>query len=268
MEDKELILKPSYFLIRRNLAILLLAASWPYFVMALCFIASALIYRQSHRPTGLSSLISLSYSMGGWEKLGIVSLYLVWTSLPHGLAIAGVVSVVWKDFQTGSVALQDAFSGIAKVFWRLLFLSVFTGLASQIAGLFYLVPAAFVQTFTSLAIPELVVEHRKVPAALSKSFALAASRFDPIFGLCSNVLVTMAFVAWGLYSLAIVSKPLPWWVGLATIWFCVVVFATLITMTRTTILMHIYRDIRTEREKPSLGTGALISTPGFCRDQP
>src|SRR5271165_1436308 len=114
METHGSVVKRSLAVLRRRFATLWAAAAWPHIVLAVCCMAIA-AFRHLRQQTGEHADPAMLWqSMGGWAKLGVVAIFVVATTLPHGLAVGGVTSVIWKDFQTGAASLKDAFTGIGR----------------------------------------------------------------------------------------------------------------------------------------------------------
>jgi len=249
MEKRESLVTRSFGIVQRRFAILWVAAAWPHICLALCCMAIATFLRAQHQPDEQPNPLNLWQSMGGLGKFGVVAAFIVGTSLPRGLAVAGVTAVVWKDFEAGVATLRDVFSGITDNLVQIILLSVCIGVVSQIGLLFLIIPGVIALMFAAFAIPVLVIEHVGVLSAIKRSFTLAVANPLALLGLIlvSMLLGTTLAVGAAVTVSNLISPNFPWWVSLAAFWTALVLAISLTQMVVATILTHLYIDIRGRR---------------------
>jgi hypothetical protein len=239
-------LKGSLRVIKRRLVPLWVAAAWPYIAMAICFLIFGFVIRAYHEPSPQADPITLWRSLSVLAKVGVLLAYVACISLPHGLATAGAVVVVWSDLQGEAVVLQSVFSRIRKVLPRLLVLSLCVGVMCSLFGMFFFVPGILGFAFLSFAIPVLMIEDTRVSTSLRKGIDLASSRTGAVLGLYAIVLVIIvAGLAILFVGAALVPSNVdfPWWVIPIAFWLVFVFMASALIMGTTTVIVHLYEDL-------------------------
>jgi len=262
MEQRESIVARSFAIIRRRFSTLWIAAAWPHICVALCCLAFAITRQLSSSQEQISPL-NLWQSMGLLGKFEIMTTFIIGTTLPQGIAIAGVVTLVWKYLETGVATLQDAFSNIARHLIPLVLLSVCIGAVVEIGLWVFVIPGLAALIFTAFAIPVLVIEHVGLPAALKRSFQLGAANAANLFGfiLVSTLFGILLTIVPLIAFFIITTANLPSWVNSFALWTCIILGASLTHMVVATMLTHLYVGARGQR-----GEVADASAPS--RQQP
>jgi hypothetical protein len=257
------VLNRSLLVIRKRFLRLWWAAAWPYLVMGTCFLIYGLVLRafaNTHEPT---DPVTLWNSLGWLTKLGLVLYYLASISLPPGFAAAGVTSVVWAEAPSVGEKSPTFVPGIRPVFLRLVAVSLCIGAACAMTSMFFLVPGILAFAILSFVIPVLVIENTTIGNAVRRGFDLAWARVGALVGLYAVVTV----IAIGITIVAAIpilgitlipsTMDVPWWVLPITFLSSFTVLASILMMASTTVVVHLYRDVREAR-----GEFALSAPPG------
>src|SRR5438270_12018640 len=97
MDQKSSLLKRAWRVLQKNPAALLVAAEWPYLALfVVAATARVFIIRYASLADSPTEPLALWRSMGPLAKVGIVPSYFLYTSVPQGLAVAGVCVVTWE----------------------------------------------------------------------------------------------------------------------------------------------------------------------------
>lgn len=251
------LLQRSFATMGRNFGTLIAAAAWPYALVAVCMMCLATYFRARYAGGPPQDFLQLWHSMGAGTKLGWMVLYLATGGLPHGFAVAGVAAVVWKDLQTESAGLGDAFSAIGPVFWRLIAMALGVFIAAGM-GSFLVLPGLAVSFFCAFAFTILVVERTGVWDAIGKSSSFAWSRPGTVLGLYFVVGSTaMVVIVVGVMLLTLLPLDLPWAVGMTAAWLCFVAFISSTLTVLGTILTQTYAEERERREELATSAQAV-----------
>jgi len=251
METRESLVTRSFAIVRQHFALLWITAVWPHFCIALCWIAVTAILRIHPASGDQPNPLNLWQSLTGLEKTGVLTAFIVTTSLPRGLAEAGIATVVWKNFKSGVATFRDALAGVTCHLAQLIILSICLGVIIEMGSAFFILPGFVTLMFTAFAIPVLVIERSGILAAINRSFTLVFANPMPILGLIllsfllGGLLMVCAFVV----ALSLSSPNFPWWVRSAIFWTCLILAVSVTQTIVATILTQMYIDIRSQREE-------------------
>src|SRR5262249_19106660 len=148
------LIRRSFAIIRANCGTLLIAAGWPFLLLALGLISWAINLRMQYATSDPVDPVTLWQHMAWSSKLGVIIAYLASGALPPTFALAGITIVVWAHLENEKATLADVFKGIGKIFFRLLLLGLCIYVPSQMAGFFLVVPGIILAVFFSFAVPE------------------------------------------------------------------------------------------------------------------
>jgi len=245
METHGSVVKRSFAVLRRRTATLWAAAAWPQIVVAVCCMAIAAFHHLREQTGQHVDPATLWQSMGGWGKLGVLAIFVVATALPHGLAVGGVTSVIWKDFETGAASLRDAFTGIGRHPGRLVLLSMGLGAFAEI-GSVIVIPALLVIVFCAFAVPVLIIEETGAFRAVRRSFAISGQKIGSILGLRFAIFLFLflMLIAMSTGIRALPDMDLQWWAIPLGIWTILVLFASLAQMVEAIVITQLYIDIQ------------------------
>ncbi len=245
METHGSVVKRSLAVLRRRFATLWVAAAWPHIVLAVCCMAIAAFHHLREQTGEHANPATLWQSMGGWAKLGVLAIFVVATALPHGLAVGGVTSVIWKDFETGAASLRDALTGIGGHPGRLILLSLGLGAFAEI-GSVIVIPTVLVIVFCAFAVPVLIIEKTGTFRSVQRSFALSGQKIGSILGLrfATFLFLFLVLIAMSTLIRALPDTDMQWWVIPLGFWTILVLFASLAQMVEAIVVTQLYIDIQ------------------------
>lgn len=250
METHDSVAKRSLALLRRRFVTLWAASAWPHIVLAICCMAIAAFHHLREQTGEHADPATLWQSMGGWAKLGVLTVFIVATALPHGLAVGGVTSVIWKDFEAGAASLGDAFSGIGGHAGRLVLLSLGLGAFAEI-GSVIVIPAVLVIVFCAFAVPVLIIEGTGGFRAVRRSFALSGQKIGsiPVLRFAQFLFLLPMLITLSTWIRALSDADLQWWVIPLGFWTILVLFASLAQMVEAIVVTQLYIDIQGRKSR-------------------
>ena len=243
MQKRESIFARSFATVRKQFPTLWIAAAWPFICLALCCLAWGISLRLS-QTEGRPNPLEMWNSKSALGKFGFCVAFVIGTALPHALAVAGVVALVWKYLRTGVATLGDAFSAVGHNLVKIAILSVCIGAIVELGSIFFIIPGLAAMTFATFVIPVLVIEHSGMVGALTRSFTLATANLAGaiglilVWGLMGAFLMTVLLTAF----FALVQGTLPWVADLLVLWTCVIAAASVTDIFGATMLTHLYAD--------------------------
>ena len=173
----------AFSVLRRRLPSLLAASIWPYVALVALIVITSVVYHRAH-PGGVTyDPVTLWHSMFFRAQLGVILGFVASTSIPYGLAFAGVSLLVYDDCRGIEGTLGDALSRVMRRLLPVMVLSFLVGCGGVCGSFIFFVPGLLVAILTAFAVPVLLLEEAGIGNALRRSMSLASSRSGTILGL-------------------------------------------------------------------------------------
>jgi hypothetical protein len=204
MDQKSSLLNRAWRVLQKNPAALLGAAQWPYLaVFAAAAIARAFLLGYVDLATAPTEPLEFWRSLGPLVKVGIVVSYFLYTSVPQGLAVAGISVVTWEGYLGGNAGLWHGLLEVRRRFLVLLALSFVVGFASLWLGVVAPIFGQFVihTLFLPTAVVVLILERPRL--SIWKALRTSLSWTIPIRWLLPLVLSVAVGLAGLLLSLVL-----------------------------------------------------------------
>jgi hypothetical protein len=234
--------------IRRQPLTLWVASAWPYFLLAIVFLSISTFLHAHPEMTDQRDLVTISNTMPWPTRIAMLAAFFATISVPAGLATGGASFVVWADLTGNEVALKSLFSRIGQFLVRVLFLSLFIGLLNAIGTILLILPGIVVLPLASFVIPSLVIEDSKALSALRRGVKLAGKEFGALVLLYGLGAIVLLLAGFGFVTVISSAGDHSWWVSPLTFWVSYVVFASLVMMAKTVVVVLLYRDAREKQE--------------------
>lgn len=154
---------------------------------------------------GFLSLVQAAVNSTGERALIPIS---IGVTIVGAFWLQGALVVVVEDLRDGKIDLTiaDVFRRVEPRLWTLIGAGVLAAIG-VVAGLFVLiVPGLVLITYWSLLTPAIVLEHKSLFSAFSRSQQLVSGHFLPMFGI---ILVTVVLATIIGAMIAAILSPLP-----------------------------------------------------------
>jgi len=245
--------KRAFSVIGDHFLILWMTALWPYLLLAAVYISIAVVRHAGQAADDQTgTLLERVNSLTLGVRLLLLLAFVAGQCLPADLSTAGVSYLVWAALHGEEVRLGLIWPRLAGILVRLVILSLSIAILG-FAGSLFILPGIAIFLFTSFVVPVVAIENAGISTALRVGVRYAKSQFVPLFLLLILIGIAAIVFAVGVVFVVTSLADYPWWVGVSGLWAYFTVLASLLMMTRSTIVTVLYKDSREKAENPTMG---------------